>query len=96
MVFDAHHHAVREKLDGYGHESIAHYVKQARGTWPDPGWQMVHVSNGVEGCSDARHSELIAEFPPAFREVPWVEVEAKGKEVAIQGLVRRLRRKKVR
>ena len=59
---------------------------EARSTWPDPSWQMVHLSNGLESFSDARHSDLIADVPAAYRDVPWIEVEAKGKECAIAGL----------
>ena len=86
MVFDHHHHAVRERLDSYEHPSVRHYVEAARATWPDPGWQLVHVSNGLEEINDQRHSDLIHDFPSAYHDVPWVEVEAKGKEIAIDSL----------
>jgi UV DNA damage endonuclease len=86
MVFDAHHHVIREKLSSYRHPSIKRFVDEARETWPDPAWQIVHLSNGIESITDPRHSELIAQVPPAYREVPWVEVEAKGKEEAIAQL----------
>jgi UV DNA damage endonuclease len=86
MVFDAHHHVVREKLAGFGHRSVARFVAAARGTWPDPAWQIVHLSNGVSCVTDPRHSDLIGQVPPAYRRVPWVEVEAKGKEEAIAQL----------
>jgi UV DNA damage endonuclease len=86
MVFDAHHHAVREKLDSYEHESVRRYTEAARETWPDPAWQIVHISNGSASFGDEKHSELVADFPSAFRAVPWVEVEAKAKELAIDSL----------
>lgn len=86
MVFDNHHHAVREGLADYADPSFQHYVDAACDTWPDPTWQMVHVSNGSADFGDSRHSELIVDFPPAFEAVPWVEVEAKGKEMAINSL----------
>ena len=86
MVFDAHHHVVHEKLESYEHPSIRRFVKAARETWPDEAWQIVHISNGVSCIIDHRHSDLIAQVPPAYRAVPWIEVEAKGKEDAIAQL----------
>jgi len=91
MVFDAHHHAVKESLDSYEDPSIRHFTEQARHTWPDPAWQMVHISNGSGAFADPRHSELITVFPSAFLGVPYVEVEAKAKEQAIDVLERALR-----
>ena len=90
MIFDAHHHLVREKLDSYEHPSIVRYLELARQTWSDPDWQIVHISNGVQNLTDPRHSDLIAEFPDVFRSAPWVEVEAKGKEQAMNALRARL------
>jgi UV DNA damage endonuclease len=69
MVFDHHHHAVREKLDSYEHPSVRHYVEAARSTWPDPAWQLVHISNGLESITDQRHSDLIHDFPTAYADV---------------------------
>ena len=86
MVFDAHHHVVREKLDSYEHPSVAYYTQAARDTWPRADWQLVHISNGATSFGDERHSDLICDFPSAYLEVPWVEVEAKGKEIAIDSL----------
>jgi UV DNA damage endonuclease len=86
MVFDAHHHVVREKLDGYDHPSVRQFTEASRDTWPDPAWHLVHVSNGSAAFGDSKHSELIVDFPDAYRDVPWVEVEAKGKEQAIDSL----------
>lgn len=86
FVFDAHHHVIKEKLDSYEDPSVAHFVAAARDTWPDPAWQIVHLSNGREGLLDHRHSDLIETFPSAFVGVPWIEVEAKGKEDAIADL----------
>lgn len=86
MVFDHHHHAVRERLDSYEDPSVRHFVQAARATWPDPAWQLVHLSNGLDQITDPRHSDLIHDFPSAYLDVPWVEVEAKGKEVAIDSL----------
>lgn len=91
MVFDAHHHAVREELDAYEHDSVRAFTGLARSTWPDPAWQLVHISNGLASFADPRHSDMLTAFPSAFLDVPWVEVEAKGKELAIAQLRRQLR-----
>lgn len=89
MVFDAHHHIVKEKLDSYDHAGVAEMVAAARETWPDPAWQLVHLSNGLNAFDDPRHSDLIETVPGAYEAVPWIEVEAKGKEEAIVDLRRR-------
>ena len=94
MVFDAHHHVVRERLDSYEHDSVRTFTRAARETWPDPAWQIVHISNGARSFADPRHHDLVDLFPSAFREVEWVEVEAKTKELAIDRLRRRLSRRR--
>ncbi len=86
MVFDAHHHVVHEGLDSYDDPSVAEMVEAARETWPCPGWQLAHISNGRESFRDRRHSDLITQMPASYRGVPWIEVEAKHKELAIDGL----------
>jgi len=86
MVFDAHHHVIKEKLDSYEHPSVAAMVKAARGTWPDPAWQVVHLSNGKDGFLDRQHSEFMSSVPGAYARTPWIEVEARGKELAIERL----------
>ncbi|MDB5326945.1 MAG: damage endonuclease UvsE [Phycisphaerales bacterium] len=86
MLFDCHHHVIKENLDSYDHPSVARYTRLARDTWPDPQWQVVHVSNGETAFLDRYHSQQITMIPKAFRDVPWIEVEARGKEVAIAGL----------
>jgi UV DNA damage endonuclease len=86
MVFDCHHHVVHEKLDSYDHPSVARFTRAARDTWPDPAWQVVHVSNGKAGFRDRNHSDFITAIPKAFEAVPWVEVEARAKEQAIARL----------
>jgi UV DNA damage endonuclease len=86
MVFDAHHHVVHEKLESYEHPSIAKILRAARKTWPVPAWQMVHISNGREYFNDRQHSDLITTMPSAYRNAPWIEVEAKHKELAIEKL----------
>lgn len=86
MVFDAHHHVVHEKLDSYEHPSVAHYLAEARTTWPDPAWQLVHISNGRSHFNDQAHHDLIEAMPSCYHQAPWIEVEAKHKEVAIAKL----------
>ena len=88
MVFDAHHHIVHEGLDSYDHPSIAAMLEAAAATWPDPAHQLVHISNGAGDFADPRHSELITKMPAAYAAAPWIEVEAKGKERAIEDLRR--------
>lgn len=83
MVFDCHHHLIKQKLDSYDHPSIARFTRLARDTWPKPHWQMVHVSNGRASLHDRSHADLVTQMPRAFARVPWIEVEAKGKESAI-------------
>ncbi|ADV67106.1 UV-endonuclease UvdE [Deinococcus maricopensis DSM 21211] len=86
MVFDAHHHVVKEKLPDQEDASVRAFTLEARATWPDPAWQIVHLSSGIEGPHDRRHADLISVYPSAYLDVPWVEVEAKGKETAIRDL----------
>jgi len=86
MVFDAHHHVIHEELDSYDDESVAATLRAARDTWPDKSWQMVHISNGRESFRDMRHSDLITTMPACYRAAPWIEIEAKSKELAIDHL----------
>ncbi|ADY25463.1 UV-endonuclease UvdE [Deinococcus proteolyticus MRP] len=92
FVFDAHHQVVHERLPGYEHPSLREWVLRARGTWQPPEWQMVHLSNGIDGPHDRRHSWLITELPSSYADVPWIEVEAKGKEEAVAALMGREKR----
>jgi UV DNA damage endonuclease len=86
MIFDAHHHVVHERLDSYDDPSVARMLAGAKETWPDPDWQLVHISDGRESFNDPRHSDLITRIPAAYRAAPWIEVEAKLKEQAIEKL----------
>lgn len=86
MVFDAHHHIVHEKLDSYDHPSVAAMLEKARATWAEPGHQLVHISNGRAGFNDRQHADLIDTMPASYARAPWIEIEAKLKEEAIQGL----------
>jgi len=86
MVFDAHHHVVHERLDSYDHPSVAEMVEAARTTWTKPEWQLVHISNGRTSFCDRHHSDLVTRMPAAYARVPWIEVEARHKELAIERL----------
>lgn len=88
FVFDAHHHVVREKLPDQEDPSVREWVLRARETWRPPEWQIVHLSNGIDGPQDRRHSHLITHLPSAYADVPWIEVEAKGKEEAVAALMK--------
>jgi len=87
MIFDNLHHAIKEKIDTYSDPTFAHCVKASRKTWaPHEDWQIVHLSNGKESFLDRTHSDYIADLPPACKSVQWIEVEARGKELAIARL----------
>lgn len=86
MVFDAHHHICREKIEDYNHPSVVEMFWAARETWKNPAHQMVHISNGRDRIGDRAHSDLIFTMPDVFRHAPWIEVEAKHKEIAIARL----------
>jgi UV DNA damage endonuclease len=86
MVFDAHHHICREKLDDYDHPSVAEMFWAARETWTNPENQLVHISNGRDSFQDRAHHDLVFTMPEVFRFAPWIEVEAKHKEIAIEKL----------
>lgn len=86
MVFDAHHHICRENLEDYNDKSVEETFWAARETWKNPENQMVHISNGRTKFGDRAHSDLIFTMPDVFRHAPWIEVEAKHKELAIAKL----------
>lgn len=86
FVFDAHHHICREKLDSYNDASVTETFWAARETWTNPDWQLVHISNGREKFQDRAHHDLIFDMPEVFRHAPWIEIEAKHKEIAIAKL----------
>ena len=86
MVFDAHHHIVHDKLASYDDPSVAAMLAAARATWPEPAHQVVHISNGRDGFNDRQHAALITTMPAAYVDAPWIEIEAKSKEEAIDGL----------
>ncbi|MBE9180436.1 UV DNA damage repair endonuclease UvsE [Oculatella sp. LEGE 06141] len=86
MVFDAHHHVIHAQVDSYEHPSVATYLAAARTTWENSEWQLVHISNGESAFHDQKHSGLIFAMPSAYRDVAWIEIEAKLKEEAIAKL----------
>ncbi len=86
MVFDAHHHVIHEHLESYDDPSVAEMLAAASTTWRVPEWQLVHISNGKEFFADPRHSDLITAMPNCYYDAPWIEVEAKFKELAIDKL----------
>lgn len=86
MVFDAHHHVCHEKIESYSDPSVSAFVDASRATWPEAAWQLAHISNGRESFTDRRHNDLIVDMPDAYKRVPWIEVEAKHKEIAIRHL----------
>ncbi|HEX8611739.1 MAG TPA: UV damage endonuclease UvsE [Telluria sp.] len=86
MVFDAHHHIVHERLDSYDEPSVALMLAKARATWPDPSQQLVHISNGRSAFNDRQHADLIDVMPSCYAAAPYIEIEAKAKEAAIDKL----------
>ena len=86
MVFDAHHHIVHERLASYDDPSVAEMLAKARATWPDPSQQLVHISNGRSSFNDRQHADLIDMMPACYVHAPYIEIEAKHKEEAINKL----------
>lgn len=89
MIFDNLHHVIKEGIDTYDHPSLRRLIRAACSTWPRPEWQLVHLSNGHKSFRDRNHSQLITDLPKAYAKVPWIEVEARGKEEAIAALRQR-------
>jgi UV DNA damage endonuclease len=83
MLYDYHHELVAHQLDGYDHPDHLFWVKAAAQTWTTPDWQVCHLSNGAAGLHDRKHSDFISSRPTDLSQTPWLEIEAKGKEVAI-------------
>lgn len=86
LVFDAHHHVIHEDLDSYEHQSVARILAAAKTTWPNPEDQVVHISNGRDSFGDPKHSDYIYNMPSSYQFVPWIEIEAKKKELAVEKL----------
>lgn len=88
FVYDAHHHVAQEKISSYDDARIDEALEMARGTWKNPANQLVHISNGREFFNDARHSDIVTVMPACYARAPFIEIEAKHKENAIQHLQR--------
>src|SRR5690606_8982505 len=86
MVFDAHHHMIREELESSDDPSTAGMTEAAAETWSRPECAIVRISHARDGLHDRRHSDVILTMPRAFRRSPWIEVETKSKELAIAHL----------
>jgi UV DNA damage endonuclease len=84
VVYDAHHAIVNRKC-AIDDDRLAEDAAMARGTWGDVP-PLAHLSNGIGGVHDRRHSDLIGYVPPSLMEYEWIDVEAKGKEMAIREL----------
>jgi UV DNA damage endonuclease len=86
VVYDAHH-AIVSKRCAIDCETLEEDAALARGTWGTIA-PLAHLSNGGEGIHDRRHSDLIGYVPPSLSGYEWIDVEAKGKEMAIVALRR--------
>jgi UV DNA damage endonuclease len=86
MVLDAHHHIVHERLASYDDPSVAEMLAKARETWAEPSHQLVHISNGRSSFNDRQHADLIDLMPACYAHAPYIEIEAKNKEEAINKL----------
>ena len=53
------------------------HAAAARRTWRDEASALAHLSNGIEGPHDRRHSDLISYVHPSLSGFGWVDVEAK-------------------
>ena len=60
------------------------------GAAPALWYDAIYLSNDAGTLADRNHSDLIRDVPPAYARVPWIEVEARGKERAIDDLRVRL------
>lgn len=83
IVFDFHHHRICN--DGESTEDALNLVKT---TWKSGIVPLVHYSEGRDRELDRAHSDKILELPSSNFEID-VEVEAKGKELAILDFLER-------
>ena len=84
VVYDAHHAIVSRKREVDCSE-LEEDAALARSTWGGVP-PLAHLSNGIENIHDRRHSDLIGYVPPSLSGYDWIDVEAKGKEMAIVAL----------
>ncbi len=82
-LFDYHHELVAKSLYSYDEPTLETYRKAASVTWTNIDWAVCHLSNGAAGLHDKAHSDLISRRPTDMSRIPWLEIEAKGKEQAI-------------
>ena len=88
VVFDAHHETVRQRC-AVDAPHLAEHAAMAIRTWRDESSALAHLSNGLDGIHDRRHSDLITYTFPALDGHAWIDVEAKGKERAVLALMGR-------
>jgi UV DNA damage endonuclease len=86
ILFDFHHSLVNNKLCSYNHRIIKQEFELAKSTWGNSTDVTTHISNGTTGLLDSRHSDYITNFPEVMLDAPWVEVEARSKELALRQL----------
>jgi UV DNA damage endonuclease len=84
VLFDAHHHLCYEQLSSYNATSVRKNMELCRESWgTESEYFTTHISNGTTYLLNHRHSDYIEHFPLALHDVPYVEVEARAKELAI-------------
>jgi UV DNA damage endonuclease len=71
---------------GADSQHLEAHAELALAKWPDSGSALAHLSNGLTGPRDRRHSDLISYIFPSLRRFRWIDVEAKSKEIAIRAL----------
>lgn len=86
VLFDFHHHLVMSKLNTYDSGYMEEAYFKAYETWEDKNMVTTHISNGTCDLHDRRHSDYITLFPEILVDVPYVEVEARFKNKAIDKL----------
>jgi len=83
VLFDFHHHLVMNKLKSYSSGYMEVAYEKAVNTWDNKALVTTHISNGTNNLHDRRHSDFIELFPEFLSEVPFCEVEARSKNLAI-------------
>lgn len=78
ITFDFHHHTICN--EGESHKEALNLCKK---TWKTK--QLTHYSEGRNGPTDRAHSEMIKSLPK-FNNID-IEIEAKGKELAILSII---------
>lgn len=90
ILFDFHHSLINNRLSSYDHKKISEEYHLSKQTWnSEESYCTTHISNGSGGFLDCKHSDFIDRYPELLLNgdvVPYVEVEARGKELAIFAL----------